>query len=150
MQRPNPTDEPLAEAALHDVLASSKPFIHCARDAARLLNHIAAAEQEHFYVLGLDCKHQVTVTHCAAIGTVDRVSVAPRDVFRELIRHNCAVFMVAHNHPSGDPHPSSGDLQLTLELQLAGELLGIQLLDHLIIARDCFYSTREEVFIPNA
>lgn len=150
MQRPNPDDEPLSEAAVHDVPASSKPTIKCARDAARLLKHIATAEQEHFYVLGLDAKYRVVVTHCAAIGTVDRVNVAPRDVFRELIRHNCTVFMVAHNHPSGDPQPSSGDLQLTLELQVAGELLGIKLLDHLIIARDCFYSTREEVFIPNA
>ena len=133
-----------------DSSTEEKPRIRSARDAAHLLKHIARAEQEHFYVLGLDSIHRVVITQCVAIGTADRVHVTGRDVFRELIRHNCSVFFVAHNHPSGNPTASRGDLELTLGLQLAGELLGIELLDHLILAGDCFYSIREEVFLPNA
>lgn len=131
-----------------DVPGAPAPPVRSARDAAQRLKHIASAEQEHFYVLGLDSKHRVIITHCAAIGTADRVVVALRDVFRELVRHNCIDFIVGHNHPSGDSHPSPGDLQLTLDLQLAGKFLGIPHLDHLILARDCFYSIREEALYP--
>ncbi len=128
--------------------ASTRPRIRSAHDAAHLLRHIAAAEQEHFYVLGLDTKHRVVVTHCAGIGTADYVTVTLRDVFRELIRHNCLAFIAAHNHPSLDPTPSPGDLQLTLDMQLAGKLLGVRHLDHLILAGDSFYSIREEARLP--
>lgn len=127
-----------------------RPQVNRARDAADLLKHIAKEEQEHFYVLGLDNKHRVLTQRCVAMGTVNAVTVAARDIFRELIRHNCVAFIAAHNHPSGDPHPSGSDLQLTLELQLAGALLDICLLDHVIIAADCFYSTREEALYPFA
>lgn len=126
------------------------PEVKRARDAADLLRHIAEEEQEHFYVLGFDTQRRVLTKRCVAMGTVNTVQVAARDIFRELIRHNCVDFIAAHNHPSGDPHPSGSDLQLTLELQLAGVLLAIPLLDHLIIARGCFYSTREEALYPFA
>lgn len=147
MSTAEPSAATLGETA---TTASSppRPPIRLARDAAELVRHIAVAVQEHFYVLGLDAKHRVVTNHCVAIGTADRVTVATRDIFRELIRHNCLTFIALHNHPSGDPHPSSGDLQLTLELQLVGTLLGVPLLDHLILADGCFYSTREEALYP--
>lgn len=120
-----------------------RPSIRCAADVVALLPHLAEAEQEHYYVLGLDSRHRVLVTHCAAIGTVDRVQVTLRDVFREVVRHNCAAIVCTHNHPSGDPAPSGTDHELTHQLLQAARLLGIPLLDHVVIGRGGVYSYAE-------
>lgn len=139
-----PTGPPPEE----DAARAELPTIRSPRDAAQLVAHISALDHEQFHVLGLDATYRVLTNHCVGIGSLDRVSVSTLDVFRELVRLNCRTFIAFHNHPSGDPHPSSGDLDLTLRLQLAGVLLGLPLLDHIILARGCFYSTREEALYP--
>jgi len=69
-----------------------------------------------------------------ALGTASSVTVHPRDVFREAVKANAVSVIVAHNHPSGDVDPSEDDIALTARLKRAGDLLGITLLDHLILA----------------
>jgi DNA repair protein RadC len=68
-------------------------------------------------------------------GSVNQAQVRIGEVFREAIRHNAASVVVVHNHPSGDPTPSAADVSLTAEFVKAGDLLGIDLLDHLIVGR---------------
>ncbi len=94
------------------------------------------AEQEHNYAIGLDGGGRVLVVHLAALGTVDIVQSHARDVFRELIRHNCARFLFVHNHPGGPRRASKGDRLVTAWLRSAGEWLGIPLDAHLLIAGD--------------
>ena len=129
-------------SVVHDNAPQGTPIVSV-RDVVLRLAHLTTAEQEHFYVLGLDAKHRVTVTHLAALGTVDRGEVHPRDVFRELIRGNCVSMIICHNHPSGDPSPSAEDDALTQRLNQAAQLLGIDLLDHVIIGRETVYSYEE-------
>ncbi len=109
--------------------------IRSAKDAIRycapLLAHL---EQEHFLVLSLDAKRGVRGHDLITRGLADSASVHPREVFRAAIRSNASAIIVAHNHPSGDPTPSAEDRETTRALAQAGDVLGIPLLDHLVIA----------------
>jgi len=101
--------------------------------------------QEVFLVLVLDARNGVVDEIEVARGTLTGVEVHPREVFRPLVRQAAAAAIVAHNHPSGDSQPSPDDIALTRRLQLAGELLGIPILDHIVIGRDDFTSVAEAV-----
>lgn len=94
---------------------------------------LVAAERERFVVVVLGIKHQVRAVEMISEGAVDQCPVDLREVFRPAIRHRGSAVLVAHNHPSGDPHPSPQDLALTERLRKAGELLGIPLVDHLVV-----------------
>lgn len=101
--------------------------------------------QEVFIVLALDARNGVVDEMEVARGTLTGVEVHPREVFRALVRQAAAAAVVVHNHPSGDSQPSPEDLALTRRLQLAGEILGIPILDHVVIGRDDFTSVAELV-----
>lgn len=94
----------------------------------------ARAEQEVFWVIALDSKHRpLAEPQRVAVGTVNGVSVHPRDVFKVAVRWNAQSVIVVHNHPSGDPSPSREDILLTRRLQEAAQMMGIPLLDHVIL-----------------
>lgn len=115
--------------------------VRCAEDIASLLQaELAQGEQEAMHVFGLDARHRIRCRHVAAIGQVDRVQVGISDVFRPLVREGMAAALVAHNHPSGEPDPSPQDEVLTLRLAQVGQMLGIPLLDHVVVARGGYYS----------
>ncbi len=115
--------------------------VRSAEDIANLLlAELAHGEQEAIHVFGLDARHRIRCRHIAAIGQVDRVQVGIADVFRPLVRESMAAALVAHNHPSGEPDPSPQDEQLTLRLSQVGQMLGIPLLDHVVVARGGHYS----------
>jgi len=115
-----------------------------AMDAARLLvPQFGSKPVEHFGVLLLDTKHQVLRTSIISVGTLDASIVHPREVFREAIVAGAFAIILFHNHPSGDPMPSSDDIVLTRRLMSAGELMGITVLDHVILAERGFHSLRE-------
>lgn len=95
---------------------------------------------EEFWVLALDVRHRLLFEHCAARGSLSGVEVHPRDVFRPLIRAPAAAVIFCHNHPSGDPTPSRQDVDLTARLRDVGELCGITVLDHVVVAADGFVS----------
>jgi len=89
--------------------------------------------QEHFVVMFLNSKHRVLGVQTVAMGSLNEVTVHPREVFRGAILAGAQAVIIAHNHPSGDPNPSADDKLLTQRLVKAGELLGIPVLDHIII-----------------
>ena len=103
-------------------------------------SRLAHREQEELHVLGLDVRQRIILEFVAAIGSVAEVQIDPRDVYRPLIQENAHAAIVVHNHPSGATDPSEADLALTRQLSAVGEIVGIKLLDHLIVARDGVYS----------
>ncbi len=106
--------------------------------------HFAGLDREHFLVLGLDAKHRIIGINVVSIGSLSLAIVHPREVFKPLILMNAAAWICAHNHPSGDVMPSQEDRVLTKRLREAGELLGINLLDHLILAGETCYSFADQ------
>ncbi len=113
-------------------------------DVARLLMpRLAGATQERFYVIGLDSRNQLIAEAEVARGALAEVLVYPREVFRPLIRMAASTAILAHNHPSGDPTPSGADLELTRRLREVGEVVGIPLMDHIVIAGHRYRSINE-------
>ncbi|MCG8651249.1 MAG: DNA repair protein RadC [Pirellulales bacterium] len=100
--------------------------------------------QEEFHTVTLDTKHKPIHTHRVTVGTLDASLVHPREVFRPAIRDAASAVILVHNHPSGDPTPSREDHQVTQRLTEAGQLLGITVLDHIIVAKEHCVSIREQ------
>jgi len=118
--------------------------VSCPQDAADILmEEMRHLREEHFVVLFLSTKNHVIGRETISIGTLNASLVHPREVFRAAIRRNSASILCAHNHPSGDPTPSQEDVQLTRRLRDAGELVGIELLDHIVIGDQRFISLKE-------
>ena len=118
--------------------------IRCAEDAyLRVRSRLSMLRQEVFIALALDGRHRVLALRRVAQGSATCVEVHPREVFGPAVRAGAAAAIVAHNHPSGDPEPSGEDLDLTLRLQRAGDLMGIPLLDHLVVGAGGYVSLAE-------
>lgn len=121
------------------------------RDVFELLApEFGARRVELFGILLLDVKHRVLRTLLLTTGTSDGCFVDPRQVFREAVAGDAHAVVAFHNHPSGDPTPSSEDLVLTQRLQAAGDLIGVELLDHVIITNDRYYSFKGPLPLPVA
>jgi DNA repair protein RadC len=115
-----------------------------ARDVAELLiPQFGARPVEQFGVVLLDTKHRVLRVSIVSVGTLDASVVHPREVFREAVSAGAAAIVLFHNHPSGDPHPSAEDVRLTKRLLAAGDLMGIDVLDHVVISETRYYSMKE-------
>jgi DNA repair protein RadC len=99
--------------------------------------------QEIFLVVGVDIRNGLLDVVEVARGTAIGVEVHPREVFRPLIRMSAAGGVLVHNHPSGDPTPSPEDIDLTRRLRAVGQLLGIPIIDHVVIAQHGFRSIAE-------
>jgi DNA repair protein RadC len=110
------------------------------QDAWEALKDIRASKKEHFVVFYLDTRNQEIQREIISVGTLNANLVHPREVFESAIRHNSAQILVAHNHPSGNPEPSPEDHEVTRRLADAGKLLGIELLDHVIVTQDTWWS----------
>ena len=125
---------------------ADRPQVKNPADAARLLqNDMSYFQQEHLRVLLLNQKNYVINDWRKSLykGSLNSSVVRVAEVFREAIRSNAAAILVAHNHPSGDPTPSPEDIRVTRDLRRAGELLDIELLDHIIIGVQSFVSMKE-------
>ena len=117
------------------------------QDAADyMMEHLRYLDREVMRLIILDTKNQVIASPTVSVGTLNSSMVHPREIFKECIRRSAASLIVAHNHPSGDPSPSTEDIQVTKRLQRAGEILGIDVLDHIIIGDNRFVSLKEEGF----
>lgn len=121
-----------------------KPQINSPADAAALVMHqLSAATQEELWVLLLNTRNRVLSKQHLYTGSINHSTVRVAEVFTAAIRQKAAAVIVAHNHPSGDPAPSPEDIQLTVAMRQAGELLDIKLLDHLIIGRQEWVSLKQ-------
>jgi DNA repair protein RadC len=112
--------------------------------AEYLLPQFGNRPVEQFGVLLLDTKHRALRAVVLSVGTLDASIVHPREVFREAALAGAAAIVVFHNHPSGDPAPSDEDTALTARLLAAGVLMGIDVIDHVILADVRYFSYREE------
>jgi DNA repair protein RadC len=123
------------------------------RDPADVFRHFHArlrdAPKERFLALLLDGRHRLLREEPVSLGTLTASLVHPREVFRPALRACAAALVLVHNHPSGDPAPSPEDREVTRRLARAGEILGIPVLDHVIVAERGFCSLREEGVLGN-
>ena len=115
------------------------------QDSIKLLSQfLENKDREEFIVICLDTKNQPACINVCSIGTLNASLVHPREVFKAAILSNAASIIIAHNHPSGDPTPSTEDISITKRITEAGNILGIQLLDHIIIGENHRYSSLKE------
>lgn len=110
-----------------------------------LMNHIGHKEQEYFVVLFLNRRGKMIAYRDMFIGTGTKSFANPREVFREALHHGSSKIICAHNHPSGNIHPSIADYNSADALEQSGELLGIKVVDHIIVSRRAYYSFREHL-----
>jgi len=103
-------------------------------DVLAQVRDLLAARKEHFVVLLLNARHELQARETVSIGSLNASIVHPREVFLPAILHSAASIVLVHNHPSGDPEPSEEDLQITRRLVQVGDLVGIGVLDHVIVA----------------
>jgi DNA repair protein RadC len=132
------------------VVASGGLSMKCPRDAAAMFASLLEDEPvEVFGVLLLTTKQALIAYHELSRGSIDTTVAHPRELFKVALLANAAAVIVGHNHPSGDPSPSPDDRALTHRIVQAGELMGMEVLDHIIVGHDGrYFSFREagEVF----
>lgn len=126
----------------------SNRSISSPKDADELLRpFLEDSDREMLIVVSLDVKNQPTSINVASIGSLNSSIVHPREIFKSAILSNSASIIVAHNHPSGIPEPSSEDINITKRLNEAGKILGINLIDHIIIGYKSYVSLKEKGMI---
>jgi DNA repair protein RadC len=108
--------------------------------AAYMRARLATTPVEEFWAIALNVRNVVMFETCIARGSLTGVDVHPRDVFRPLIRAGVATVPFCHNHPSGDPAPSRQDIELTIRLRDVGDLCGILVVDHVVVASNGYVS----------
>lgn len=112
-------------------------------DILPLVSHLNDKKQEHFLCLTLNGANEVISNRTVTVGLLNHSLVHPREVFADAVTDRAAAVICVHNHPSGTLEPSSQDIAITRQLMDAGDLLGIRLLDHLIVARTGYLSMKE-------
>ncbi len=141
-----PAKAALITAAFELVRRRVKPEgvkIRSASDVLPLIQHYADRRQEHFLCVSLNGAHEVIQARVVTIGLVDQSHVHPREVFADPIADRASAVILAHNHPSGQLTPSPEDRDVTHRLKVAGEVLGIRVLDHVIFTTKGLYSLAE-------
>ena len=118
------------------------PAISNPADAIPMISEIKDERKEHFICLYLNARNQIIHKETVSIGSLSASIVHPREVFLVAITHSAASLILAHNHPSGDVSPSQDDIDLTHRLVRAGEIMGIEILDHIIVASTDFVSLK--------
>jgi len=117
----------------------AKP-LYCTTDMLPYFDFIRNKKQEYFVCLSLDAGMRVIKRRVVTIGLLDKVLAHPREVFAGPLQDRAACIIVAHNHPSGNVEPSDHDIAMTQQLVAAGQILGIELRNHIVIAKDCYFS----------
>jgi len=124
------------------------PFIHSTKDVIAQAVYMRDKSREHLMAIYLNARNQmVWKKQSVFIGTLNASLVHPREIFAEALAHNAASVILVHNHPSGDPEPSEDDLDITKRIQEAGKIMGIDVLDHVIIAKTKTFSFKEQSLI---
>lgn len=132
-------------------LASSPdgaPVLSSSDAAAWFLPRLGSRAREELHALLLDRRHRVRAYRVLTQGNDAYTIVDPRQVYGEALLHRAAAVIVAHNHPSGDPAPSAADVEVSVRLVEAGRLIGVELLDHLVVAGGRWTSLRELGLLP--
>lgn len=132
-------------ARMHRSLQPKLGRIRSSADLAySLMDELRDKPQEHLLCIYLNTKNEIIHKKILFIGSLNQSVAHPREIFRLAVRVSAARVICCHNHPSGNPRPSENDLRFTQRLKECGELMGIELLDHLILGHDQYVSLREE------
>lgn len=125
---------------------ADKPYvISSPQDAALLMTpELGFLQREEFHCIYLNTKNQVIGKEAISVGSLNAAIVHPREVYKSAIKKSSCSLICIHNHPSGDPTPSQEDILLTKRLVAAGEIIGIEVLDHLVIASHSYCSMKEK------
>lgn len=127
---------------------NDRHVIRSPEDAAKILiPEMSSLQQEHFVTLFLNTKNYVLHKQTIFIGSLNASIVHPREIFREAVKRSAACIICAHNHPSGSTTPSPEDIDVTARLKEAGDIIGIELVDHLIIGDHSFLSLKERGYL---
>ena len=133
----------LSKRAL-EVNDTNLPVISDAKDAVAQLSDMRDLKKEHLVALYLNAKNQLVHKETISMGTLNANLVHPREVFEPALKYTAAQIIATHNHPSGDPKPSEDDLEVTKRLTEAGKMMGIEVMDHVIISKNSYFSFKEE------
>jgi DNA repair protein RadC len=126
-----------------DVGEEPQPILKSPEDVAAVVkSKLKGKKREHFWVLCLDTRNRLINDKLVSIGSLDTSIVHPREVFKEAVSSSAASVIFVHNHPSGDPEPSKEDIELTKRLVQAGEIIGIDVLDHIIVCDKSYLSLK--------
>lgn len=136
----------LAVKGICDRLTVTQDFgnLNKPEDVLSLVQYLKSKKQEHLVAIYLDARGQLISQETITIGILNTSLIHAREVFAPAITLRAANLILVHNHPSGNPHPSTDDLDVTEKLTEVGELLDIPLIDHLIIAQDGWFSFRQQ------
>ena len=134
----------MAKASAGERLCFDSPFTV----ADYFMEELRREEQEKLIVLFLNTRNKLLKEKLMFKGTVNASLVSPREIFLEALEIHAVNLVLVHNHPSGDATPSREDIQMTKRICQAGEMLGIQILDHIIIGDHCYSSMREKGILP--
>ncbi|HEY5132754.1 MAG TPA: DNA repair protein RadC [Candidatus Krumholzibacteriaceae bacterium] len=122
--------------------------VRAPEDVAALMTvEMRGLDREHFKAILLDTKNGIRKIVTVAVGSLNAALVHPRELFKAAVAASAAGIILVHNHPTGSPEPSAEDTDLTLRFVKCGELLGIELVDHIVIGGDRFVSMRERGLI---
>ena len=118
-------------------------------DIVPFVKNYAVCEKEHFLLVTLNGGHEIIQIHVVTVGTLNRTLIHPREVFTLAMRDNAAAIIVSHNHPSGNCQPSEEDVAVTGILEKVSIIMGIELLDHVIVSRESYFSFLENKKLKN-
>lgn len=135
----------LANRLAHSHESEKKSVVKAPEDVVNLIQKkLKGKKKEYFLVLCLDTRGKLIKMSEVSVGSLDSSIVHPREVFKEALTASAASVIFAHNHPSGEPEPSEDDIKLTKRLADAGDILGIEVLDHVITGDNDFRSLKRE------
>lgn len=130
---------------ISNITGDQLPVIKSPQDVTNLvMEEMRFLDREHFKTVILNTKNQVLAIDTVSIGSLNTSIVHPREVFKNPIKKSAAAIILLHNHPSGDPTPSREDIDVTKRLVDGGQILGIDVLDHIIIGNRRFVSLKEK------
>lgn len=116
-------------------------------DIYELFSYLSKETKEHFISIHLDTKNRIICVDLISVGSLTSSIVHPREVFKSVLLSSAASIALVHNHPSGTPEPSRDDINITKRLKEAGDFLGIQVLDHIIVGQGSYTSLIEKGYL---
>lgn len=121
---------------LYGLETNERSVVRNSQEAYSALRDIGSRKQEHIVAIFLNSRFEVLERRVICIGSLDGVNILPRDIIIPALELNASSVVIAHNHPSGDPTPSEEDVLITKRIQEGLELVGLNLLDHIVVAND--------------
>jgi DNA repair protein RadC len=114
--------------------------VRSSADVVPFVQNYAVCKKEHFLLVTLNGSHEIIQIHVVSVGTLNKTLIHPREIYGTAMKEDAAAIVVCHNHPSGNCQPSEEDIKVTHTLERVGDIMGIELLDHIIVCRDSYFS----------